>query len=351
MNKDEEILKRALGLYVTGKNHYNSINKDDIKKADSYFKQSLEILNDLKKINNTNFQQLIQTTEADCIKHLKPNINIFDLVSRNDLIRIKEIEHINFRELNSIGNTILHHAIDVGDTGILKEILKKGGMIDTVNGNGHTLLEYACLKKDPNLITFILSHGANMQKHLFFRKGATRYYLNKTDIDMAILLKLIIINSLNKTEYTSFKFLDKYLNINELVGLDKFSVKDLMIGLHYMFNGKESYKTYITILEEELIEFDRQNGPGFVKCIYNKIDIVLSNLVPFINYPFNIASIFILKNEIKLIIKNIIKKNNKDFKNILMTQLFESYIQTNLFQEDYIGIIVYNILSKIKLVN
>ena len=30
-----------------------------------------------------------------------------------------------------------------------------------------------------------------------------------------------------------------------------------------------------------------------------------------------------------------------------MTKLFEDYIQTGLFPEDYIGIIVYNILSKI----
>ncbi len=353
MNQDEEILKKALGLYVNGKNFYNSTNRDNIKKAEDYFKKSLEILGELKSkgISNSSFNQLIQTTEAECIKYLKPNVNIFDLISRNDLAKIKELDNLNFRELNSIGNTILHHAVDVGDTGILKEILKKGGMIDTVNGNGHTLLEYACLKKDPNVITFILSHGANMQKHLFFRKGDRRFYLNKPDIDMAILLKLIIMNSLNKTEYKSFSFLDKYLNIGEYIGLDKFTIKDLLIGLHHMFIGKESYSTFKTILEEELTEYDMNRGPDVVKCIYNKVDIILANLVPFINYPFNIGSIFILKNEIKLLLKNILKKNKKDFKNILMTNLFESYIQTNLFQEDYIGIIVYNILSKIKLVN
>ncbi len=49
--------------------------------------------------------------------------------------------------------------------------------------------------------------------------------------------------------------------------------------------------------------------------------------------------------------KNILKKNNKDFKNILMMKLFEDYIQSNLYPEDFIGIIVYNILSKIKLEN
>ena len=49
--------------------------------------------------------------------------------------------------------------------------------------------------------------------------------------------------------------------------------------------------------------------------------------------------------------KNILRYNKKDFKNILMTKLFDYYIQTGLFPEDYIGIIVYNILSKINVEN
>jgi UDP-glucose 4-epimerase len=38
-----------------------------------------------------------------------------------------------------------------------------------------------------------------------------------------------------------------------------------------------------------------------------------------------------------------------NIKEILMEQLFNIYIKSNLFKEDYIGIIVYNILSKIKI--
>ena len=120
-----------------------------------------------------------------------------------------------------------------------------------------------------------------------------------------------------------------------------------MIGLTSMFNGKETYNTYKKIIEEELIEYDMYKSIN--RCIYTKLDLLLSNLVPFINYPFNVASIFILKNEIKIMMKNILKNNKKEFKNILMTELFNSYIQTNLFPEDYIGIIVYNILSKINI--
>jgi hypothetical protein len=115
---------------------------------------------------------------------------------------------------------------------------------------------------------------------------------------------------------------------------------------------------YVHPSSETYIPFEMIGGsPGgtqtnkSIKCIYTKLDIILINLVPFINYPYNISSIFIIKNEIKCLMKNILKKNNKDFKNILMMKLFEDYIQSKLYPEDFIGIIVYNILSKIKLEN
>ena len=341
---EENILKDALKLYVQGKNQFEG-NKD---KARDLFEKSLNILTEFKKLNNNEqFKKIAETTEAECIKYIKHTNNIFDIITKNDLDSIKKIDHINFREINENGNTVLHHSIDIGDTSILKEMLKKGGMIDTVNGNGHTLLDYACLKKDPNMISFLLQHGANMQKHLFFRKGDAKYYLNKSDIDVAILLKLVIVNSFNLSNNDSiysFSFLEKYFSPNELIGLDKFTIRDLITGLNNMFLRKESYKTYKTILIEELENYEEYKH---VRCIHNKIDIVLSNLVPFINYPYNLASIFLLKNEIKYLMNNILNNNKKDFKNILMTKLFDTYIQNNLFTEDYIGVIVFNILSKI----
>jgi hypothetical protein len=342
-------LSKAIKMYNNGKKLYEG---NDKSKALKMFQQSLNMISEFKKLNPNELSNInmIAQTEAECIKYLSMPPNTFELVTKNNLEEIKKISLINFREINESGNTVLHHAIDVGDMGILKEMLKKGGMIDTTNGNGYTLLEYACLKKDPNIISFMASHGANMQKHLFFRKGDNKFYLNKSDIDLAILLKLIIINRLktSSNDITSniFLFLEKYFNLNELIGLDKFTVRDLLIGLHYMFNNKESYKSYSTIINEELNEFETNKS---IKCIYTKIDIILINIVPFINYPYNIASIFILKNEIKCLMNNILKNNKKEFKNILMIKLFENYIQTGLFPEDYIGIIIYNILIKINL--
>ena len=344
----DELLTKAMKYYNNGKKLYEA---NDKAKAKILFEHSLNAINEFKKLNPNNINinnSIVQATEVECIKYLTvPENNVFNLVTKNDLEAIKSIEHINFREIDANGNTVLHHAIDVGDTGILKEMFKKGGMIDTVNGHGNTLLEYACLKKDPNIIEFMAKHGANMQKHLFFRKGNKKFYLNKSDIDMAIMLKIIIVNRLKVNDsnsiYTSFAFLEKYFNLTDLIGFDRYTIKDMLIGLHYMFNNKESYKSYSQIIMEELIEFDNNNENN--KCIYTKLDIILSNIVPFINYPFNIASIFIVKNEIKYLMKNVLRYNKKDFKKILMTKLFEDYIQSGLFPEDYIGIIVYNILK------
>lgn len=350
MDKD---LNKAIKLYNSAKKLYE---ENDKKKALKLFQNSLNMINEFKKLNPnelTNINTIIANTEAECIKYLNIPPNVFELVSKNKIEDIKKIEFINFREINESGNTVLHHAIDVGDMGILKEMLKKGGMIDTTNGNGNTLLEYACLKKDPNIIAFMAAHGSNMQKHLFFRKGDNKFYLNKSDIDLAILLKLIIINrqktSSNDITSNIFLFLEKYFNLNELIGLDKYTVKDILIGLHNMFNNKESYKSYSEIINEELNEFEKNKNDKINKCIHTKMDIILINIVPFINYPYNIATIFILKNEIKYLMNYILKNNKKDFKNILMMRLFDTYIQTGLFPEDYIGIIIYNILSKINL--
>lgn len=339
---DKSLLEKALKLYNAGKNNYN-VNNTLSKKC---FELSLSELNKLKHL--AQFKDVVNTTEADCIKHLSSNENIFKLIDKNDLTAIRNMQDINFREINEYGNTLLHHSIAIGDIGILKELLKKGGLIDTVNGEGHTLLEYACLTKDPNIISFLIQHGANMKKHLFFRKN-TKHYLNKSDIDMAILLKLIISNQKDSNILHTFKFLEKYFNLTDLIGLDNYTINDLMIGLHNLFINKDSYNTYKKILIEELDSFDRYSKMDSNGCIYNKLDIVLSSLVPFINYPFNMSCVFLVKNEIKIAIKYILNNNlnKKDFKNLLFNKLSNDYITNNLYPDDYIGIIVYNILSKI----
>ena len=341
---DQE-LENALKLYLIGKKNINSDNPRSL----SYLKKSIENITEIKqKFNNISDDKLniINMTEADCKKILESYDNVFDLITKNDIYSIKKIINFNFREINENGDTILHHCINVGDTTILKELLKKGGCIDQVNGNGHTLLEYACLKKDPNIINFLINHGANLKKHLFFRKKDSQLYLNKSDIDCAILLRVIINNSKNNNDTSLFIFLKEYFSLNELVGLEKYTIKDLCIGLNNMFKNKQSYYTYRNIIIEDLNNYKNSNNH---KKNINKLDIILFNLIPFISYPFiNVGNNYIIKNELKYLVKKVLKdsETSDDLRELLLNKLFDIYIKTELYPKDYIGILIYQILNK-----
>lgn len=315
-----------------------NLDRNDIKK---HLKKSLQLLKKFDKTDEIN--DLISQTENHYKKIKNPNL--FKLISKNNINKIGKIQQYDFKEFNQYGNTILHHTIKVGDSEILKILLKKGGNINQVNGNGHTLLEYACLCKDPNIINILLLLGADMKKHLFFRKGNNKFFLYKNDIDLAILLKILVFKSFNYVNYEKFNFLLKYFNINELVGLEKFTIKDILCGLNNLFENKNSYITYKNIIEEEL-EYYLKNKDNCYKC---PLDIILVNLLPFINYPFNVTSDFIIKKELEYSIKKIIKENKKNYKNLLLNYVFLNYIETNLFKEDYIGIIVYRIIKDLKI--
>lgn len=334
-------LENALKLYLVAKRNNDNKSIHLLKKAMSklnYIKKNLDQSTE-KYIN------IINQTEAECKKIVNQRINIFKLIDKNDLTGIRELTEINFREINADGNTILHHCILKGDTTILKELLKKGGNINQINGNGNTLLEYACLMKDPNIINFLQNHGCSMKKHLFLRKGKLKLYFNKPDIDMLILLKIVLVKSLQKSSYKSFEFIEKFININHLVGMSNFTVRDLCIGLHEMFLNKPSYHIYKSILVDELSNFTNTN----IKQGFDKIDIILLNLVPFINYPFNLDTSTVIKNELKFLVNYNLKKDKHNFKINLLNDIFNIYIKNNLYSEDYIGIIVYQILYKLNL--
>ena len=325
----------------------SSINTNS--KTIDKIKQLKKVLKLLKHNDNTNeLKNLLHLTEQEYNKTLTIH-NTFRYISRNDIETIKTINNINFKQLNEDGNTLLHHCIKIGDIEILTELLKKGGKIDSINGNGHTLLEYACLIQDPNIIKILISLGANIKKHIYFRKGNYNKYLFKEDIDLAIILKVLTLNSIYQKQYNNFSFLTKFFNINQFIGLEKYTIKNIFLGLEKMFENKNTYETYKNIIIEELEYFEYNFKHNIKNCYEDKVDILLVNLIPFINYPFNLSSYFFLTNEIEFKINSIIKDNKKNYKNLILNYIFNNYIENNLFKEDYIGIIVYRILEKNKI--
>jgi len=209
---------------MSNNNVYNILeHTKDILSSINTKSKTMDKIKELRKVlkllrNNSNtdeLQNILQLTEQEYSKTLNIR-NTFRYISRNDIETIKNITNINFKQLNEEGNTLLHHCIKIGDIEILNELLKKGGKIDTINGNGYTLLEYACLIQDPNIIKILISLGADIKKHLFFRKGNYNKILFKEDIDLAIILKVLTINSINQNNYNNFKCLENYFNLHKL---------------------------------------------------------------------------------------------------------------------------------------
>ena len=169
------------------------------------------------------------------------------------------------------------------------------------------------------------------------------------DIDILILTKLILYNSLQyekkniKNYKNNFNFLNNYLDNNLKIGINKFNLNEIIKGLNYLFLNKNSFIHYKNILEEEL-SFSLKISNI---CPQRKLDIILINLIPFINYPFNIETPFYIKKELLFLIKKLNNlKNSKDFKNLIFKNINNIYIKNKLFTLDQLGFYIYELNLK-----
>jgi len=374
-------IKKCLKSYLTAKKYYES----DVEKSYNYFKQCMNILNDLKKKEKINdeYVNIIEETENECTKYLtlalestieKPSKRkikideeqdnkLFEIIQTGEVDYLKRFEYgnCNFNIIDENGYTPLHLAIKFGDTTFLKHAFKLGAGIDKTNKYGHTLLELACLEKDPNMINFLTYCGTDMKKHLDFREGK-KYYNNGNQIDIVLLEKIVMENkkSSNKIKYMEFIF--NYLNkeyfieleycdpTNSTLSIKKISFESFIKKLDCLINDFEEEKrnTFISIIKEEL-----SNDLIFkLGCPIHKIEILLYNLVPFIEYDKNLSLNWLISLEIKFIIlkilKNKIKINTNELKKELKEFLYLSYIKPEIIPEGLIQIIVLQWVCKIK---
>jgi hypothetical protein len=299
----------------------------------NYFKKYLQNLNNIVSEENLN---------TDKILNFKNNEkNIINLTKNFNLLEIKKIKYneVNLNELinfNEEGNTILHIAIDNADKNILHHLLKLCNNLDITNSKNRTLLEYACLKKDVNLISFLQDLGCSMKKHLLFRQNnELNVILNNIDYSLIYKTIMELKYDCNININNDFEFLKKYFN-NNFINIDLFISK---LNLLPYLIGKEGCNTYLSIIKEELEYTLRKD----FLCPTNKLEIILFNLYPFLNLPFNLDISFILKNELYYLIKNIKEKK------IILDLIWDKYISPNLYKKDYIGIIIYQLLSEINI--
>jgi ankyrin repeat protein len=377
---EEKRINKCLKSYLIAKKYYNS----DTDKSFEYFKQCIKILNEMKEHNikvDDQLASIIEETETECSKYLTSTIkksidlpiiknnnsqqenNLFEIIETGNINRIKNYNYgeLNFNVLNEHGFTPLHYAIMFGDTSFIKYSLKLGACIDQTNIYGHSLLEFACLEKDPNMINFLLHYGANMKKHLTFRKNK-KYFNSGYEMDI-ILLEIFILESYNTPNY-QIKYLDwifEYFKENENINVElskknnstisesKINFKIFIEKLDQLLDNIDitSRDTFIDIIKEE-IKYDLIFKLG---CPNKKIDIILYNLAPFINFN-NIQLSWLLSLEIKFLIlkifKNKTKINIKELKNELNNILFETYIKPEICSGGLIQVIMSQWVCKIK---
>jgi hypothetical protein len=369
MDDTNILLNKYFKIYTEGKKSLK-VNKEQ---AFEYFRESLELLSELKKNHKDKIQKhksLLDQSETECHKYITltiessietefneidkiNNSNLFKNLETGNLDLIKKAKYgqINFKEMIN-NQTILHWAIKYGDTTFLKNAFKLGARIDTINSNGFTLLEFACIEKDPNMIEFLGLYGANMRKHLYFREGTIKYNLINDSIDINILLKLILsytmLEDKNNKIYNKIKMIKNIFNLNEKINMNDYTYADLFIGLTNLLNKlpEDSALSYLDIISEEL-SYTIANKLG---CPINKLELLLVNLVPFIEYPFNITIDWVWSLELKYLILNIIKRkiNNIDIKKDLLEKIWSIYIKNEIIQEDYLGCLLSQWIAKIK---
>jgi len=367
-------ITKCLKSYLAGKKYYNS----DISKSFEYFKQCITIVNEIKDDKNldTSMLDIIDETETECSKYITSTIEktldtpidivtntttnqeLYEIIETGNIKLLKKFQYneIDFSELNEYGLTPLHFAVKFGDTNFLKYSFILGGYINQTNKFGHTLLEYACLEKDPNMINFLVLHGAEMKKHILFRKNKT-FINNGYDMDIILIQSLIMNYDAKYDKLIHLNWICKFIDVNLDIDIlynesDTPNIKtlDLLIKLDNLIdNLDENYRnTFLDIIKEEL-QYNLQNKLG---CPKKSLDIILYNLVPFINYEYNLRFNWLLSQEIKFLIlkilKSTIKINIKILKNELSTLLEEIYIIPNILPPGLINIIILQWIHKIK---
>lgn len=351
-------IKKCLKSYLTGKKYFDT----DKNKAFEYFKQSLKYLSIIE--NKEKYKDILKDTETECNKMITltveqsieksisqvTQLNLFNLIEIGNVDELKKIKshHLNFHIYDEIGNTPLHKAVKFGDTTFIKCCLKLGCPIDIVNKEGFSLLEYACLERDPNMINFLIKNGADMKKHLFFRDGEKKNIQRQDYMDIAIIIKLILLHQ-PVDDIKDIVFLFNYFKETELIGFNEITYNEFFKHLESLLNklNLESKESYLTLIRDELV-FPLKSS---LECPNNKLELLLVYLVPFINYNFNLSIDWCIHIELKYFFIRLLKESqkiNEKEKNIVLTYVWNNYVKTNLIEDDYLGNLILQWVSKIK---
>lgn len=361
-------LKLALKAYKKAQ-EFKTIDR---KKSTLYLYKSLQTLGNLKSKNEDKYKDIITETEMKCKDLLDSTIKqtetehysrefIEEKLINGDLDFFKKhsFHTKTILKFNNKGNTLVHEAIELGDSSVVKILLCNNDVsLSSLNIKGHTLLEHAVFCKDSNMAEFLINHGADIEKISFYRNNKKiQLKLKVNNIDVACLLKILVLNSPGENKIDErLLFLNDHFGFDKECGIGNFTFKTVMLGISHLL--LDYLDTYTEILKEELNFALRKS----ISCYRSKLEILMYNILPFmeiklkdvgLKYTFTISSENMIVRELRYSLSKQIK--NKKISEItdkdkmeFVNKIYKDYVNSGLYKEDYIGIQINKILRKLK---
>lgn len=241
----------------------------------------------------------------------KEKIDILKKVIKN--YKIKWNDYIFFRK------TPLHIAIENGDKNIIKILLQNNYPLWLPNKNNHTPLEYACLLKDPGMISTLINFGANIKKILYLRENSKNIKFFHCNIDFLILVKKILV------EENNIKNIRKEITNNnkfDIIGFENFTWQEFKYGLELFI--KRDFPNLYFLYEE-------------IKDSKNMNDFLILFFLFELDFNFTVEEIqyFFLELDYN---KNIYLKNE------LENKFYNDY--HNLYSKEFLNIIWHKYKNK-----
>jgi hypothetical protein len=329
-------VKRCFKSYLVAKQNTNT----DVNKSLYYFIKCIESADLYTPLEDSELNNIIAMVKQESVDFICKKISpqhLFNVVdhSLHNQLNYCQFGNINMEVYNNEGLTPMHYAIKYGDSTFIKKCLLLGCPIDITCKNGYTLLEQACAEKDPNMIQFFVLHGADLKKHVEFRKNKT--FINRgTSIDMSLMQKYILelYYWRKQNNYTiPISYLDHLEIESSLLNVDGTEIKpsEFLNALNHILHviPEEHRRTYLTILNEEL-SFNKFTNKYL--CPKDTLSIILYNLYPFCP-PFHDVALqldWLIRQELYYIF--LISTSIEDFKN----KITEKYIQSHMYPSQYI---------------
>lgn len=304
-------------------------------------KNILNIDKSYKILNSSN----TNSSEKENIK------NLIEIIEKGNIIELENILNNNKVNLNLLYNNYspLHTAVKHGDCLIVKLLLQKKANINLLDSLSHTPLELACLDKNHNMINYLSKLGVNLKNQLLLRKDSQGKKLSTSNIESALIIKLIIENThedkLWLTKWEKINELLQIVDINKIIQLKNSELLNKNLGWNDLtlnnFLGflttKMNNSNKISIIKiciEELISKKCQIN----EC--NKIEIFLLNLIPILNLPLKIKKNWLLNYELQNLAKYLKKKHQKNFLPIFLKKIWKDYVENNIIDYEHLNLII-----------